>query len=171
MAAPRWALEIDSWEESSLWGRLAALMLSCHGTSDYKVFLIQPLLTTLFISCLLSSLYWNPLCSHNDFLTWIRAPSVPHPSHYISFPLLLLLLMTQLPISALPSFLPQCFPASVPFSLTLYVPDGYFLKPEGPKDARSISECNGALPWSLFPSWDKRSWELILLMHGKYMLF
>lgn len=165
MAAVRWALEIDMWGESSLWGRLAALMLSCHGTSDYKVLLIQPLLTTLFISCLQPSLFpqWLPHLDTSSFC--------PHPSHYISFPLLLLLLMTQFPISALPSFLPRCFPASAPFSLTLYVPDGYFLNPEGSKDARSVSGCNGALPWPLFPSWDKRSWELILLMLSKYMLF
>lgn len=122
-------------------------------------------LTPAVLSVLEFSLFpqWLPHLDTSSFC--------PHPSHYISFPLLLLLLMTQFPISALPSFLPRCFPASAPFSLTLYVPDGYFLNPEGSKDARSVSGCNGALPWPLFPSWDKRSWELILLMLSKYMLF
>lgn len=123
-------------------------MLSCHWT--YKVLLIT---NNCYYQLSLSRACY-PLCT--------EILAVPIMTFSLGYKLLLspsltLLLMAHFPISSVPSFLPRCFPASAPFSLTLYVPDGYFLKPKGSKDPRSISGCNGALPWSVFPSWDKHS--------------
>lgn len=126
-------------------------MLSSHGTSDYKVFLIQPLLTTLFISCLLSFLYWNPLCSHNDFLTWIRAPSVPIPHITSRFPCFYYFSWLSFPsllchLSFLSVFQPQLPSAWLSMFLMVIFSNPKDLRMQGPfQDAMELCPGRGFL--------------------------